>query len=141
MNYTDYLYTDEDGVDHLVRTDYSDFDTNSSFFGDQVLGLSKHRTYRWENGLLIDHRKNMVAACSDDVTDAVVPDGIKTIGSFVFWCKENLRTLSIPASVNFYPHAFSRCPNLTKITLAPNASERLAAELQREFPQAEIVSE
>ena len=38
----DYLYTDQHGIDHLIRSDYHFFEENIGFAGDKVLGAHKN---------------------------------------------------------------------------------------------------
>lgn len=45
VNFDDYIYTDEDGVDHLVQQCYSDFEETVAYYGDKVLGLHKYSPY------------------------------------------------------------------------------------------------
>lgn len=42
--YEDYIYTDDDGIDHLVQKCYMDFDNKEAYFGDKVLGFHKYNT-------------------------------------------------------------------------------------------------
>ena len=136
---THYLYTDEDGVDHLVETMYRDFEKDHLFIGDKVLGMHRNCPVQWKNGLLIDRRLNMVVSCSKDLTDAVVPDGVRIIGWFSFCNQKNLRSVSIPASVDSCYHSFGFCPNLQKFTLAAGINNNVVTEIKRAIPTAEIV--
>lgn len=43
--YDDYIYTDEDGVDHLIQQCYSDFEETVSYYGDKVIGLHINSPY------------------------------------------------------------------------------------------------
>ena len=41
----DYVFTDEDGIDHLVQQCYKDFDRKESYYGDKVLGYHQYSPY------------------------------------------------------------------------------------------------
>lgn len=43
--YSDYVYTDADGIDHLVKSHYADFTQNEDYYGDKVLGYHKYSPY------------------------------------------------------------------------------------------------
>ena len=43
--YEDYIYTDEDGIDHLVQRNFYCFERNEAYFGDRVLGYHKFSPY------------------------------------------------------------------------------------------------
>ncbi|MBR6705423.1 MAG: leucine-rich repeat protein [Clostridia bacterium] len=141
LNYTDYIFTDEDGLDHLVAAYYSDHHENRSFHGDRVLGLCKYRPFYWENGLLIDNEKMTILGCSDDTVEAVIPDGIQAVGRFVFTGKQNLESITIPHSVRIFELAFSNCPKVKTITLyrLPGPDHRLENELRRAFSKAKLI--
>ena len=139
--YTDYIFTDADGVDHLVEQYYSDFEECWCAYGDEVLGLHKFCPIQWENGLLIHHGEKVVMLCDDNVVDAVIPEGIEAIGWFVFYNKPHLESITIPASVRHAVSAFNDCPSLRKITLIRNPSQDrdLETMLRKIFPAVEIV--
>ena len=42
---TDYVYTDADGIDHLVESHYHDFTRNEVYYGDKVLGCHRYSPY------------------------------------------------------------------------------------------------
>lgn len=135
------IYTDEDGVDHLVQSAYTDIERAQAFLGDQVLGLNKNRPFQWENGLLIRRDKKMIMACSDDVEDVVIPEGIETIGWRVFCSKLKLKSLTIPASVVWYDWAFDeKCPELRTIKLSSSLlyDPELEEKLRSCYLQADI---
>lgn len=43
--YEDYVFTDTDGIDHLVQSCYKDFDKSEAYFGDKVLGYHLFSPY------------------------------------------------------------------------------------------------
>lgn len=43
--YYDYIYTDEDGIDHLVQSCYKAFDDQEAYYGDKVLGFHQYSPY------------------------------------------------------------------------------------------------
>lgn len=45
IDFDDYIYTDKDGVDHLIQQCYRDFEETESYYGDKVLGLHKNSPY------------------------------------------------------------------------------------------------
>ncbi len=143
IKYLDYIYTDEDGVDHLVRTDYYDFEDAAVFFGDEVLGLHKNCPIQWENGLLIHQGIHAVMACADDAENVVIPASVKKIGYFVFVNNPKLKDLTIPVNIQYCIDSFGNCPNLKTIRLIDARSERdiLEEDLRKSFPQTEIIYE
>ena len=139
--YDDILYTDEDGVDHFVETSYSDFHESWVSFGDQVLGLHKYRPFRWENGFMVHRRKKTLWKCREDITDAVIPEGIREIGYHAFRNCTRLRTLTLPASLRWLSYAsFGEHPELKEIRLAAPLREypKFEETLRSLFPEAEI---
>ena len=139
--YVDVLYTDEDGVDHLVVTAYHDFHESWTAFGDQVLGLHKYRPFRWENDFMIHRRKKSLWKCREDITDAVIPEGIREIGYHAFRNCAKLRTLTLPASLRWlYYASFGEHPELKQIRLAAplRAYPRMEEALRSLFSDAEI---
>lgn len=40
--YEDYIYTDDDGIDHLVQSNYRSWHEKETLFGDKVLGFHKY---------------------------------------------------------------------------------------------------
>ena len=45
ITYNDYIFTDGDGLDHLVESCYSDFDNSVAYFGDKVIGFHADSPY------------------------------------------------------------------------------------------------
>jgi len=43
--FKDYVFTDADGIDHLVQSRYKDFDKSEAYFGDKVLGYHHFSPY------------------------------------------------------------------------------------------------
>ena len=43
--YYDYIYTDEDGIDHLVQSCYKGFDDKEAYYGDKVIGFHQYSPY------------------------------------------------------------------------------------------------
>ena len=110
VNYDDYIYTDPDGIDHLILKEYSDFEGAYSFVGDEILGFHADGPYHWENGLLIDWKSKTVIGCADGVTEVVIPQGIVRLGWFSFKISSRLERITIPDSVTRIHHAFWESP-------------------------------
>lgn len=121
INTTDYIYTDGDGIDHWIATEYSDFEGSYTFVGDQILGFAEDRFFRWENGLLLDWKDKVIIDCEKDAKEVIVPEGITRLGWFVFDRCPNLERIAIPDSVFSTYHAFGNCPNLKEIILTGNS--------------------
>ena len=140
FSYYHTIYTDEDGVDHLVSSEYVAFEHWHVFYGDQVLGFHRYFPFRWENGLLLHWESKTVGACAMDATDVIVPEGIEAIAYCVFMDRPNLRSLTLPSSLTRYFAAFSDCPNLKMIRITGKAGEvpELEKELRRCCPDARI---
>ena len=56
--FEDYILTDDDGIDHLIQSRYSDFDRCEAYYGDKVLGFHEHSPYfpppqRLSNGSIV----------------------------------------------------------------------------------------
>ena len=140
--YSHGIYTDVDGVDHLVMSWDLDF-VKEYTYGDKVLGLHKFCPVQWENGLLIHHEQKIVMLCDDNVVDAVIPEGIETIGWYVFYNKPHLESITIPASVRYVYNAFEshNSRNLKKIILLrmPGQDRELETMLRKIFPAVEVV--
>lgn len=43
--YTDYIFTDDDGIDHLVQRCFLNYDSKEAYFGDKVLGYHHYNNY------------------------------------------------------------------------------------------------
>ena len=116
---THFLYTGEDGVDHLVEAMHFDAFTFYSALGDRVLGLHQHRPFQWENGLLIHYREKTVWKVSEDLTEAEIPEGIEHIGIWAFKGCARLRTITLPSSVHSIEYCWSirECTALKQIRI------------------------
>lgn len=44
-SYSDFIYTDDDGIDHLIQSRYYSFHENECFYGDKILGFHKNCPY------------------------------------------------------------------------------------------------
>ena len=113
-----YLYTDEDGVDHLTEIQYSDFHTDYTVFGDLVLGLHRYCPFQWENGFLINREQKAVWKGSADLTEAEIPEGIEDINMWAFAGCVELRTITLPSSVHRIDYcAIHECTKLKQIRI------------------------
>ena len=108
VNFDDYIYTDPDGIDHLILTRYSDFEGAYYFVGDGILGLHVDCPYQWENDLLIDWKTKTVIRCARDAAEIVIPQGIVQLGWFSFLGR--LEKITIPDSVTSIHRAFWESP-------------------------------
>lgn len=130
VNYDDYIYTDPDGIDHLILKEYSDFEGAYSFLGDEILGFHTDSPYQWENGLLIDWKSKTVIGCADGVTEAVIPQGIVRLGWFSFKSSSRLERITIPDSVTRIYHAFWQSPKEVILTGNSQLTENDLSEVR-----------
>lgn len=119
INQDDDIYTDEDGIDHLIRRKYSDFEDAATFLGDQILGFRADSPYQWENGLLIDRKKNCLIRCRGDIREAVIPEGITMLNWGALDGCPHLERVTLPESVEYAYHAFG--DNIRQIILTGNS--------------------
>ena len=80
------------------------------------------------DGLIIDCNTDEVfdihESFRDVVTEAVIPDGTKSIGAYAFQYCGNLKSVIIPQSVtSIDSYAFSICPNLKSIIIPNSVTE------------------
>lgn len=130
LYYSDYIYTDDDGIDHLVTCLYSDGEVGAAFLGDEILGYQSDSYLQWENGLFIDKKKKYVLSCDKDEKEIVVPDGIVSLGWWSFHNCVNLERLTIPDSVTDVYYAFSsENSNIKEIILTGESKL-----LEKDFP-------
>lgn len=74
-----------------------------------------NENYKSESGCLIDINANAVILGAEN---AVIPNGIESIGFYAFRQRENLTEITIPATVKeIGPQAFACCQNLKKVTV------------------------
>lgn len=140
LSTTHYLYTDEDGVDHLVELWHSDFHSNYTTYGDMVLGLHRYRPFQWENGFLINRNEKAVWKGSEDLIDAVVPDYIEHIGIWAFNDCVNLRTITLPASVHYIDYlSIYECKKLKQIRIHASVASFNEDNLRILLPNVELV--
>ena len=79
-----------------------------------------------ENGLLINNVKKSIVLSEIDVSDVVIPDGIREIEAWAFYYR-NITSVVFPKSLETIgAAAFSNCNNLTEVGL-PNTVTRLDA--------------
>lgn len=116
IDFDDYIYTDPDGIDHLILKEYSDFEGTYSFVGDEILGFHADSPYQWENGLLIDWKSKTVIGCLDDATEVVIPQGIVRLGWGVFKWRSRLEKITIPDTVTGIYYAFLKKPKEVILT-------------------------
>ncbi len=116
VNYDDYIYTDPDGIDHLILKEYSDFEGAYSFVGDEILGFHADSPYQCENDLLIDRKTKTVIHCANDAAEIVIPQGIVRLGWFSFSKRSRLEKITIPDSVTRIHHAFWESPKEVILT-------------------------
>ena len=77
--------------------------------------------------------------CGILVTDLIIPDGVANIGANSF-CKSNIKTVSIPDSVQrINENAFGNCTGLTEVTI-PNSVTFLGTKVFNECTSLESVT-
>jgi|GEM_PF-2461778 len=79
----------------------------------------KNKNFRWDkDNILIDVKKKKIIYCSQDFKGKYeVPEDIKEIGNFAFYCTE-LEEISLPKEVRIIGMgAFSKCTKLEEISL------------------------
>lgn len=121
LNFYDYIYTDPDGIDHLIVSIYDEFESSNVYVGDEVLGYHENIPYRWEGDLFIDWSNKAIMQCKEDVTEVVVPHGIEIISLLSFDDCPKLEKITIPDSVDTIAVGFPRCPSLKEIILTGNS--------------------
>lgn len=68
-----------------------------------------------ENGVLKKH--------TGTDAEVVIPDGVTSIEAEVFYCCENLKSVTIPENMTHIGYnAFWKCPNLTEVTISARVS-------------------
>ncbi|MCL2511182.1 MAG: leucine-rich repeat protein [Bacteroidales bacterium] len=79
---------------------------------------SENNSYASEDGVLFDKNKITLICCPEGKTgDYVIPNSVKTIGSWAFYYCENLTSITIPNSVkSIEDKAFGYCKKLKLIT-------------------------
>lgn len=112
-----YVYTDPDGIDHLILNEYENFEGGYSFVGDEILGYHDDHPFRWENGLLIDWDSKSVIACQEDATEVIVPEGIVFLDHNSFWNCSKLERIYIPNSLELWSNAFDQLDSLKEIVV------------------------
>lgn len=137
FNYQITIYTDEDGVDHLVRSLYTGYDDEWCFFGDKVLGF--HEDIAPVNGLRIDQETNSLIHCVTDDKLVTIPDGVRKINWGAFEVKD-IECLYIPESVReVEDDVFHYCSKPKKIVLAAGVEKSVEEALRSQCPKAEII--
>ncbi len=115
------VYTDPNGIDHLVTVYYYDCMADYTFVGDRILGLHADNPYRWENGLLI-YGDDGVLDCAEDATEVVIPEGIVYIMYHAFANCPFLKSITIPDSVRLTESRLSFYPKKPKEILLSNTA-------------------
>lgn len=138
------IITDNDGVDHLVKTHYEDWNGDCPyFFGDRILGLHKYCPICWENGVLVDWEEKYLLSWKYGIVDLVIPEGVEHLG-----CLEplsNVESLTIPSSaIDWFSFEYFLEPKLKTIKLAVSLRNNrricdLAEKLQKHCPKARIL--
>ncbi len=92
---------------------------NNAFFicgGSGFDVAADNANYSSANGLLLSKDGKTLIAGLTGMEDVIIPDTVETIGSWAFYCCENITSLTIPASVTCIEKgAFLECTNLTEI--------------------------
>ena len=85
-----------------------------------------NRVFSVEKGLLINNVKKSVVLSEIDVTDIVIPEGIREIEAWAFYYR-NITSVVFPESLKTIgAAAFSKCNNLTEVNL-PDTLTRMDA--------------
>ncbi|MDY6397111.1 MAG: leucine-rich repeat domain-containing protein, partial [Treponema sp.] len=94
---------------------------------EKILNLSKNTTFEVDVSSmekLLTIEKDVVLKCDEDVTDIVIPSGVKEIGESAFENCESLESVVIPDGITkIGSHAFSSCYSLKSIRIPSTVIE------------------
>ncbi len=120
ISYYDYIYTDPNGIDHLIEAGYHDWEENCVFIGDKILGAHIHSWYRCKNDLFLDWREKTVIGCKEHVKEVIIPEGVRYLSRAAFINRPDLERIIVPESV--VPARFSMLDCPKEVVLCGNSA-------------------
>ncbi|MDO4976633.1 MAG: leucine-rich repeat protein [Eubacteriales bacterium] len=82
---------------------------------------SENTSYSSVNGLLCNKAATTLIAIPKGLTEVIVPEGIKSIATYVIYSSKQLEKVSLPASLtSISSDNFTRCPKLSQIIVDPS---------------------
>ena len=122
LSYSYHIFTDADGIDHLIQVDAGDdqIDYNIAV-GDKVLGYHSACPYQWENGLLINWNEKRIFDWHGEAAEMVIPEGIEGFGPCYFSDYSKVKRITIPDSFERWGMSFHFFDNLKEIILTGNS--------------------
>ena len=124
-NWLEHVYTDTDGIDHLILREYTDnlpaISSSYTFVGDKILGYHADCPLQWENGLLVYWNERKVFGWQD-TTELIIPKGIESLYCKLnLWNCSKLERITIPDSFERWGMPFHFFDNLKEIILTGNS--------------------
>lgn len=114
----DYIYTDENGIDHQIMSKHSDPILSCTYVGDKVLGPHSLFPIYEENGFEMNWQQKLLLRFPRDASEIAIPEGITRVFGDAFWGCSKVERIYVPASVVYMAKYFGDCKKLKEIILS-----------------------